>query len=392
MAAVTVAAPRTRLLALDVFRGATVAGMLLVNNPGTWGAIYPPLEHAAWHGWTPTDLIFPFFLFIVGVTTQLSLTRRREAGDADAVLVRRILLRGLLIVVFGLLLNAFPYWPAERWTHLRYAGVLQRIGVVYVACALLVVSTGGHTGRPYTVGDDPGGHKGRTHEFIALILLLFGYWFAMAMFPLDDPSATLAARLDRAILGTNHIWQSSRTWDPEGPLSTLPAIGTAILGVFAGRWLQSLRPLIERVAGLACTGAIAMAAGLAWGWSFPINKNLWTSSYVLFTGGMAALALAVCLWLIDDRGMKRWTVPFEVFGVNPLLAFIGTGLMGRIIGALWRVDLDGHSVPVKQWVYERAFASWLEPRDASLVFAICFVLLWLAILWPFYRRRVYLKV
>lgn len=372
-----------RLLALDVFRGATVAGMLLVNNPGRWSAIYPPLEHAAWHGWTPTDLIFPFFLFIVGVTTHLSLDRRREQGAGDAALARRIVVRGGLIVLFGLLLNAFPFWPSERWTQLRFAGVLQRIGVVYAACALLTLRTSVR------------------QQVLILTALLFGYWFAMTLLPvdgvmgalvLDQPSCTLAAWTDRAVLGMEHIWQSSRTWDPEGPLSTLPAIGTAMLGVFTGRWLGAPRPLAERVAGLACAGAIVMVLGLGWGWSFPINKNLWTSSYVLFTGGMAALVLATCLWVIDDRRLTRWTAPLVVFGVNPLLAFIGTGVMGRVIGGLWLVSLDGRSVPVKQAVYERAFASWLEPRDASLAFAVCFVLLWLAILTPLHRRRLFVRV
>jgi predicted acyltransferase len=372
-----------RLLALDVFRGATVAGMLLVNNPGSWSAIYPPLAHAPWHGWTPTDLIFPYFLFIVGVTTHLSLSRRRARGAADAVLVRHILVRGGLIVLFGLLLNAFPYWPAERWTHLRYAGVLQRIGVVYIACALLTLRTSLRA------------------QAAILAAILFGYWALMTLVTVDgalgalvlsEPSRTLAAALDRALLGADHIWQYSRTWDPEGPLSTLPAIGSAMLGVFAGRWLQSPRPLAERIAGLCGLGAPLMALGLGWGWSFPINKNLWTSSYVLFTGGMAAVSLGVCLWVIDDRGVKGWTAPFEAFGVNPMLAFLGTGVMGRVIGALWRVDLDGRSVTVQQLVYERAFASWLEPRDASLAFALGFVLLWLLLLWPLYRRRIHFKV
>jgi predicted acyltransferase len=349
--------------------------MLLVNNPGSWSAIYPPLEHAAWHGWTPTDLIFPFFLFIVGVTTSLS-----KRGTQP----RHILVRGGLIVLFGLLLNAFPWWSADRWVQLRFMGVLQRIGLVYIAGAFLTRRTN------------------VTQQAAILAALLFGYWFAMTLLPvpgagmgalvLGDPSRTLAAWVDRALLGTNHIWQSSRTWDPEGPLSTIPAIGSAMLGVLAGRWLAGPRPLSERIAGLGSAGSLLMVAGLMWGWSFPINKNLWTSSYVLFTGGMAALALAVCLWLVDDRGWTRWTTPFAVFGVNPMLAFVGTGVMGRIIGSLWRIDVDGHDVPVKQWVYDRGFASWLEPRDASLAFAVGFVLLWLLLLRPLHRRGVHLRV
>jgi predicted acyltransferase len=376
-------AHRERLLSLDVFRGLTVAGMLLVNNPGSWSSIYPPLQHAAWHGWTPTDLIFPFFLFIVGITTHLSLTARRARGDDDAALVRQILRRGSLIVLLGLLLAAFPYYPLERITGMRFPGVLQRIGVAYMCGALLTLRT---TFR---------------QQVIILAVLLFGYWFAMTLLPvpgrgmgallLDDPSASLGAYIDRAVFGS-HLWRSSKTWDPEGLFSTIPAIGTVILGVFAGRWIGSARPLNERLVAMFGVGALLVVAGYMWDWSFPINKSLWTSSYVLFTGGMAAVALATCIWLIDELGITWWTKPFLWYGMNPMIAFVGSGIMARTIYSLVSVPHEGNIASIQRVIFDRYYASWLDPRDASLLFAITFVVFWAAVLGFLYRKRIFLKV
>ena len=374
-----------RLQSLDVFRGLTVAGMLLVNQPGDWGAIYPPLEHAAWNGWTPTDLIFPFFLFIVGVTTHLSVEARRRRGDIERAILGQLVKRSLLIVLCGLLLASFPWWPLERITGMRFPGVLQRIGVAYFFGALLTL--GGSLKR----------------QVVILVCLLFGYWFAMTLLPvpggaamgqlvLDDPSASLAAWLDRAVFG-RHLWKSSVTWDPEGLLSTVPAIGTVMLGVFTGRWISIARPIHEKLVGLFGAGALATVGGLMWNWSFPINKNLWTSSYVLFTAGVAAITLATCIWLIDIVGVKWWTKPFIWFGRNPLLAFMGTGLMSRTIYSLVRLpNGDGTSSSLQRVIYESAYASWLSPKDASLLFALSYVALWAAILWALDRRGVYWKV
>ena len=374
-----------RLQSLDVFRGLTVAGMLLVNQPGDWGAIYPPLEHAAWNGWTPTDLIFPFFLFIVGVTTHLSVEARRRRGDSERQILGQLVKRSLLIVLCGLLLASFPWWPLERITGMRFPGVLQRIGVAYFFGALLTL--GGSLKR----------------HVVILVCLLFGYWFAMTLLPvpgsgamgqlvLDDPSASLAAWLDRAVFG-RHLWKSSVTWDPEGLLSTVPAIGTVMLGVFTGRWISIARPIHEKLVGLFGAGALATVGGLMWNWSFPINKNLWTSSYVLFTAGVAAITLATCIWLIDIVGVKWWTKPFIWFGRNPLLAFMGTGLMSRTIYSLVRLpNGDGTSSSLQRVIYESAYASWLSPKDASLLFALSYVALWAAILWALDRRGVYWKV
>lgn len=379
------AAP-ARLLSLDVFRGLTIAGMLLVNDPGSWGAIYPPLEHAAWHGWTPTDLIFPFFLFIVGVTTHLSLSSRRAHGATDREIILQVLRRGGIIILLGWLMAGFPYYPLTRITEIRFGGVLPRIGVCYIAGALLTMKT--------TL----------KQQVVILAVVLYGYWFLQTLVPvpgygeigallLNRPEATLSAWLDRAVLGLPHLWVGSKTWDPEGILSTLPAIGTVILGVFTGRWITRQDvPITERLNGMFVAGAVAMVVGLMWNWSFPINKSLWTSSYVMFTGGMAAVTLAVCVWVIDVKMIRWGTKPFVIFGTNPIFAFVGSGVMARIIYSLIMVSYGGKTVSLQTAIYEAAFASWLDPRNASLAFAVCIVLFWLGILTILYRRKIFLKV
>ena len=382
---------RERLAALDVFRGATIAGMLLVNNPGSWNAIYAPLEHAEWNGWTPTDLIFPFFLFIVGITTHLS---RKEP--------KQIVKRGLLIFLCGLLLNAFPFFwwgkmadipsptflqrVAWRFEHLRFMGVLQRIGIAYM-CAALIARYADHRRR-----------------FMVAASILIGYWLIMTLVPvpgtgtigamlLDQPDKTLAAWSDRLILGTNHIWSSTKTWDPEGPLSTIPAIATALLGVLAGEWITNKqRPLVERVVGLYGAGSLAMVVGKFWDWVFPINKNLWTSSYVVFSAGFACIALATCIWLIDMLGVKRWSKPFAIYGLNPLVAFVGSGLMARLTDSLIKIDFHGKPTSIHQVSYLVAFDPFFAPKFASLLWALCFVTLWLGILWLLYRRNIVIKL
>ncbi|MEA2705552.1 MAG: hypothetical protein QOH22_340 [Gemmatimonadaceae bacterium] len=397
-----VAPKRERLLSLDVFRGMTVAGMLLVNNPGTWGAIFPPLEHAEWNGWTPTDLIFPFFLFIVGITTHLSLSARRARGDDDSAVVKQILRRGLIIYLLGFAMAMFPFYqwgsietipnPGAwdrilfRLEHVRILGVLPRIAIVYVCAALLTLKT--------TV----------KQQIVIVAALLFGYWFAMTLIPVPGENVVgalllhtrdrnLAAYLDRAILGTNHTWVGSVTFDPEGPMSTIPAIATAMLGVLAGRWIaQRDKQLLERITGLFAVGSVGMMLGLMWNWSFPINKNLWTSSYVVFTAGMACVALATIMWIVDYCNVKWWTKPFVVFGVNPIVAFVGSGVLARLIYTLWHVSYQGKSIAIQDAIYQIVFLPWLPPRVASLAFAIAFVLLWYGILTVLYRRNIILKV
>ncbi|HEY3745094.1 MAG TPA: DUF5009 domain-containing protein [Gemmatimonadaceae bacterium] len=393
---------RERLLSLDVFRGITIAGMLLVNNPGTWSAIFPPLEHAEWNGWTPTDLIFPFFLFIVGITTHLSLSARRARGDDDSAVVKQILRRGIIIYLLGFAMAMFPFYQwgtiasipnATPWDrilyrieHVRILGVLPRIAIVYICAGLLTLKT--------TL----------KQQIVIIATLLFGYWFAMTLIPvpgeheigavlLNTHDRNLAAWLDRAILGTNHTWSGSVTFDPEGPMSTIPAIATSMLGVIAGRWIvQKEKPLLERISGMFAVGAIGMMVGLMWNWAFPINKSLWTSSYVIFTAGMACVAIATIMWIVDYCNVKWWTKPFVIYGVNPIVAFVGSGVLARLIYTLWHVSYHGRSVALQDAIYQIVFLPWLPPRVASLAFAISFVLMWYGILTVLYRRNIILKV
>jgi len=397
-----------RLLSLDVFRGLTVAGMLLVNDPGTWSAIYPPLEHANWNGWTPTDLVFPFFLFIVGITTHLSLSARRARGADESEIRRQILRRGAMIFLLGFALNGFPFFTwgdvsgvadptflqrvVDRLYHWRIMGVLQRIGLAYM-CAALLTQRASVKRIVTTVG-----------------ALLLGYWVVMAALPvpgtggtlggflLDVPSGTMAAYWDRLLLDWsgfglgNHIWSGSVTFDPEGILSTVPAICTAMLGVLAGRWIGSEHPLEERLNGLFAAGCLAMTFGMIWNWGFPINKSIWTSSYVIFTAGLAAVSIATIMWLVDVHGLRRWTSFFVIYGTNPLIAFLGSGLLARLIYSVIAVSYHGARVPLESAIYQSLFASWLSPVNASLTFALCFVGLWFCILLGLYRRKIFLKV
>jgi predicted acyltransferase len=398
------AAPaRERLLSLDVFRGLTVAGMLLVNNPGSWAHIYPPLEHAAWHGWTPTDLIFPFFLFIVGITTELSFSGRRARGASAGALARQVVRRGGLIFLFGLLLSAFPFFQwgdvpgvadpsfadrvLYRLEHLRVMGVLQRIGLAYLVAGLLTLRT---TWR---------------QQVAVIAALLLGYWALVALAAVpptglpgwqvwDRPGTTVDAWLDRLVLTPDHLWiGGGGLRDPEGLLSTVPAVASVLIGVLAGRWIgQQRRSLAERLNGLFAVGALGMVAGLVWHWVFPINKNLWTSSYALFTGALACVALATCMWLIDVQKISGWTRPFAVYGTNPMLAFLGSGLMARLLYSILKVDLNGRPVSVVEWLYQRVYAPWLPPEAASLGFALTFVGFWYLVLLWCYRRGIVFRV
>jgi predicted acyltransferase len=401
------APPRERLLSLDVFRGMTVAGMLLVNDPGTWESIYPPLEHATWNGWTPTDLVFPFFLFIAGITTYLSLNARRARGDDERAIRAQIIRRGALIFLFGLLINGFPYFTwgdvagvadptllqriADRLLHWRILGVLQRIGIAYTVAALLTQ------------------HTTLKQQITIIASLLFGYWIVMTVLPvpgegtigamlLNDPQRTMAAWVDRTVLDWsrwglgNHLWASSVTWDPEGVLSTVPAICTAMFGNLAGRWIGERRPLAERLAGMSAVGSIGMMLGLMWNWVFPINKSLWTSSYTLFCAGIASLSLATVMWIVDYQKVRRGTKLFVTYGVNPIVAFVGSAVMARCIYSIFKVTYEGKRIPLQEGIFRTLFASWLSPINASLAFAIAFVLVWYGILSLLHRRGIVLKV
>jgi predicted acyltransferase len=366
-----------RLVSLDAFRGLTIAAMLVVNNPGSWSSIYAPLGHAEWNGWTPTDLIFPFFLFIVGVSMTFSFTAAMEKGATRGGLLAKSVKRAAILFGLGLLLHGFPRYDLSS---LRIPGVLQRIAIAFLAASIVYLFA-------------------RTHARIAITAaLLLGYWALLTLVPVPgsgagvlEPGRDLGAFVDRAVFGTSHLWAASRTWDPEGLLSTLPAIATTITGILAGEWIRSDRQPIEKTAGMLIAGNVALAVGLAWGAVFPINKSLWTSSYVVFTSGMALIVLALCYWLIDVRGRRRWAAPFVAFGMNAIAAFFLSGLLARIMG-LVHVGAGEGAPTLKGWIYSNVFASWAAPINASLAFALAFTGFWLGIMVVLHRRRIHIRV
>jgi predicted acyltransferase len=442
-----------RLVSLDVFRGMTIAGMVLVNNPGTWSSIYGPLKHAEWHGITPTDYIFPFFLFIVGVAIPIALQKRMHDGISRDI-YWKIIQRAATIFALGLLMSMIPFFQFNDTTGIPYGikiilvlsfsaslllylmdkrtaaaiaaglsalvvlgfyfggatvvwynfstmripGVLQRIAVCYLIVSLIYL----HTNWKQQLGMG-----------ISLLLL---YWILMTLIPVpgcdvttvDDKACNLAAWLDRAVLTEAHMWRSAKVFDPEGILSTIPAIVTTLSGVLTGSWITRSHTAVydqtqseirdpksemETVAGLFFAGTVLLALGWSWSLLFPLNKSLWTGSYVVYTSGLALLTLAVCYWLIDLKGYKRWAWPFVVFGVNALALFVFSGIMARLLGMV-RVagPEEGKDITLQQWIFNNAFLSWASPVNASLAYAICFILLWLFLMWLLFRKGMYVKV
>lgn len=369
--------PHGRRTSVDVLRGLTLAAMLVVNDPGSWQHIYAPLRHAAWHGCTPTDLVFPTFLFLVGVSVPLALGSRIEAaGGARRAVLPKIMRRTAVLLLLGLLLNGFPGYDL---TTLRYPGVLQRIALGYAGASLLFLFA-----RP------------RTQDLV-LVLLLVLYWPLLALGPvpghgppdLGSQEHTLVAWVDRALFGA-HLYRPG-LYDPEGLLSTLPALGTALLGVRAGRCLREGDGAARR---LLLEGLLLMALGWSWGQVFPVNKALWTSSFTVLTGGVAATLLGLCVALFDGRELSGWrrvlAHPFEVLGHNAILAYVGSGLLARVTGSLWRLE-DGRSA--RQAAYEllRDGLSLL-PEQASLLHALLWLVAGYLLLLPLHLRGLLLRV
>jgi predicted acyltransferase len=371
--------PQSRLVSLDAFRGIIIAGMLLVNNPGSWGNIYPPLQHAPWNGWTPTDLIFPFFVFIVGVAMTFSFGKLIERGASRRDLLLKTAKRSLLIFLVGLTIHSFPWWSYD-YSHLRIPGVLQRIAVVnfFAAAIYLNASLRG--------------------QIVAIAALLIGYWALQTLVLVPggstgslQPGQDLGAYIDRAVFTSNHLWQQTRSWDPEGLLSTLPAIGTALLGGLAGTWIRLRSSALEKVTGLFVAGSAGIVAGAIWSWVFPINKNLWTSSYVLFTAGFACLMLAICYWLIDIEGYRKWATPFVIYGMNAIAAFFLSSLCAPILSLIKVAGPEG-PIGLKTFIYKTFYASWLQPLNASLAYALTYVLFFLGVLTIMYRGKIFIKL
>ena len=365
-----------RLKSLDVFRGIAIASMILVNNPGSWKHIYWPLEHAEWHGCTPTDLVFPFFLFIVGCAMSFSLSKYSQTTTKiNTNIYWRIARRAAILFVLGLLLNTSSIAldvllnsaPVENFGKIRIMGVLQRISLAYFISAIAVLNLSPR------------------HQKLLAVAVLLGYWGALTVFAVGGytageltPEGNLGGYVDRLILGSQHLYKGG-PFDPEGLLSTLPAVVTVLTGYFTGEWLRVQQITTRTSINLAICGLSCVVIGHLWGFLFPINKQLWTSSYVVFTAGWALLLLAACYETIEVRDGK-WGRPFEIMGLNAIFLFVASGIVARI---LLKTHIgSGENVSTTYtWIYENWFVPWAGPLNGSLAFAVTAVLFWWLILY-----------
>ena len=368
--------------------------MILVNDPGNGRAVYWPLDHAAWDGATPTDMIFPCFLVMVGVSMTMSFAARLARGATHRSLFLHALRRGALIVLIGLVINALPHFHFSR---VRIPGVLQRIGVCYIVSATLYLAL---------PGPDEGKWRRMREVVIAAVtlLLLVGYWMLLKLYPTPgfgagrlDSLGSLPAVVDRALFGVHHIWRYAitpgygPTYDPEGLLSTLPSIATLLLGVLAGEQLRTSKTRATQCGVLASMGTVLWLSGLVLSHWMPLNKKLWTSTFAMFSAGIAILLLAGFLYVIDVRGVRRGWECLLIFGTNATFAYVVADLLAIAFYTV-HVAESGRPVTVQAWVYEHAFAGWLQPYHASLAYAIAFVLVIAAMVYPLYRRRIYLRL
>lgn len=391
----------TRVRSLDVFRGITIAGMILVNNAGDWSHVYSPLDHSAWDGCTPTDLVFPFFLFIVGVAIPFSLASRRQklaalgntAEEQNRAIILNTLRRFAILFGLGLAIFAIPLNFRQGSASMgilnpgamRIPGVLQRIALCYLAAALLTAFTGWRV------------------RAIVGVALLIGYTLLMRLVPVPGygpgvltADGSVASYIDRFIFG-HHTYRQN--YDPEGLLSTLPAIATALIGTLAGQWLRTSKSANEKTAGLFAFGVVGAILGFATnGLLLPINKALWTPSYVLLTGGFALLGFGLCYWLIDVQRHVRWALPFTILGMNAIGVYVFSGVLGRITLMIKPRIIDGQPQTLKVWLYDRTFGTLpnstlhVSPYVASMSWGLAYVLLCLALATWMYRRRIFLKV
>ncbi|HXI43351.1 MAG TPA: DUF5009 domain-containing protein [Bryobacteraceae bacterium] len=365
-----------RLVSLDAFRGATMALMVLVNTPGDGEHVYGPLRHAEWNGWTPTDVVFPSFMWIVGVALTLSLGRRIAAGVSRAQLLTQAFRRALILYVLGLLVYAFPDFNLSTQ---RLLGVLQRIAICYFIAVAIYLFTG---------------IRG---QIVWIVSLLAGYWLLMALVPVPgygagrlDVEGNLAHYIDRLVLGA-HNYAQTKTWDPEGIVSTLPAIATVLFGIMAGHILRLDRTLPGRTARLLALGGILIVAGLICNTWLPINKKLWTSSFALFMAGLDFAIFAIMLWWVDVRGHARMMKPLVIMGMNAITVYLVSELLEVLLNAL-HFPSGGHTVSVRDWLFDSLFAPLASPINASLLYAIAYTLLMYVIAYIMYRRRWFVRV
>ncbi len=371
-----------RLLCLDVFRGLAVAGMILVDNPGSDDLAYWPIKHADWNGWTPADFIFPSFLFLVGVSMVFSFAVRLQRGESRKQILVHAFKRSLILIGVGLFVNASPIVGLDLHTW-RFEGVTQRIALCYFAAAILVL------------------WSSRRVTWIALCACLLGYWAMLRFVPVPgfglpghnipfmDPERNLAAWLDRRLF-MGHLYNGTR--DPEGILSTIPAIATTLIGVLTGYWLKSEKSPATKAAFMLCTGILGLGAGEVWNVWFPINKNLWTSSFVLFSGGFALVFLAFLYWTLEIKKWRGfWTMPVLVFGMNAIAGFVADSF---VYGPGYTFTVKGPNGPL-MW-HDAAQAKLMSfgasAGNASLIYSLAAVLFCWILLWLLWRKQVFLKV
>jgi predicted acyltransferase len=359
----------SRLISLDAFRGFTIAGMIIVNNPGSWQYAYPTLLHADWHGLTAADLVFPFFLFIMGVSIPLAFSKRIQMGASKSDLLNKITSRSIKIFLLGVFLNMFPLFD---FSQIRWPGVLQRIAIVYFISALLFLKLS-RKGLAYTG-----------------IFLLIGYWLAMTLIPVPgamgpnlEPGTNLAAWLDNLII-PGRMYQG--TWDPEGILSTLPAIVSGISGVLIGMLLLLNVPRERQVIWLFVAGFAALILGEAWGWVFPINKNLWTSSFVLYTSGLASMTLGFFIWIVDILGKKGWTSFGVIYGSNAISIYVFAGMLPALTGLKWG---GGESI---RSLFFGSLSGFMDPGLASFLWALLFCMICFIPAYILFRKKIFIKV
>ena len=362
-----------RLIALDVLRGLTIALMIMVNNPGSWAFVYPPLRHAKWHGCTPTDLVFPFFLFIVGVSMWFSFKKFGDGISKEG--LKKVLKRTLIIFGLGLFLNLFPYFNFEK---LRVFGVLQRIAVAYGIGALLCMQFNTKQLK-YIVG-----------------FILVGYWMLLYFGSAEGPydlATNVVRKFDLFILGESHVYKGfGIPFDPEGILSSIPAVATVILGYYAGKIIEGAKSTIQGVKGLVAYGVVGVIIGLIWNMVFPINKALWTSSYVVYVGGLAMLFLALLIYLIDIKKWERWSRPFVHFGMNPLFIYMFSGIYVQIIIYLVKIQVDGEKISGYGYLYKQVFVPIAGNMNGSLLFAVSHIVVFWFLTYLLYKRKIFIKI
>ena len=375
-----------RLSSLDVFRGITIAAMILANMAGVADDVYPFLSHAQWHGCTPTDLIFPFFLFIIGVAMTYSLSKYTTENKPTKAVYLRVLRRAAVLFILGLLLNGF--WNKGVWTFdlssIRLMGVLQRIALTYLFASLIVLKLPCKT------------------QWLVAGGLLIGYWLTMMYIPVPEYGAGVLTReghfgafIDRLIIPKVHLYKGDGfnfMGDPEGLFSTIPAIVSVLAGYFTGEWIKDKKQATSHTSmDLVLFGLCCLVIAIIWDVAFPMNKKIWTSSYVLFTSGWALMLLAACYELIEVRLIKRWSKPFEIMGLNAIALFVASVLLIKIT-AKTQLGTGETAISIYNWIYQNIFASWSGKFNGSFLFALVTLLFWYGVAVLMYQKRWFLKV